>query len=960
MIQTLFTIMILLFVVPAYAQAPSSSSGVKAHRADQIEVDPDDISNSSSDDLQIVLEDLDAAIGSGPGGGDNLGSGSPASHTAGQNLIMSGYDVTGVRNIIGTGNISFLSFNGTNNDRFRVNNYIMILNDGYASTRPEDYSGIVIDGGVDADIYVRYRHDQLLGGLHDEVIFGSDSTYTVYYKFGDDVLVMGNRIALSWESGNSVSLEHDQTTDVLEFKGAEEYHFDGPVSWVGDGFGARLEQELNLFEWPTVTPGKWAIYGKEDDVLDPYWYLENVVICDDDFKGNATDGDDNCPGTMTVNQAGGGYAGSDGYCDSFDDWGACYPVKNKQRIITDNDSFGSDNLGDHTATEDLDMDGYGITNLGATGISIDHNGGTLELEFKGSTGGYYFDDRIILDTHSLWYRDSGNTIELQFDSPSVNRTVIIPDGTGWVYITPGVEDLDLGGFDLKGIGEAGITYDDINDILEFNSALGGYHFDGPLTWAGDGLGSRLELGLNLFEWPIVTPGQWAIYAKETGTLDPEWYVENVVICTDDSDGSSSGGTCPSGMTGNQTGGSEGDGYCDSFDDWGSCYEVNNQQRILTNLVTEDLDMNGYGISNIGEADLAYDAANDILEFNGALGGYKFDGPLTWAGDGFGSRLELDVNLFEWPTLTDDKWAIYSKEDDVLQPAYYAERKLSCTDAYSGPDTCPGTMTANQTSTAGADGYCDSFDDWGSCHLVQDRQQVATTSFRTMERMIYIQAQSLTSATNWMGAKCVGAKINETNMDWCNDPITRITVPAGYEMRVDSISMELLSSDLVTTGGNEVYDCTFFINVSNTRDTDGSCNHPGDPSDTSSTCLAEVTGRPLAHLGVTAAISPDTWPRLVNRGEPVVFNDFDGDGDTTDNDLSATAWWRLQVDHRHECDSGSTNSGDACWNNADCDGGDCDYKLSSVQGAHNNTPFECIHMPPVAANVVYTLHKLETY
>jgi hypothetical protein len=364
-----------------------------------------------------------------------------------------------------------------------------------------------------------------------------------------------------------------------------------------------------------------------------------------------------------------------------------------------------------------------------------------------------------------------------------------------------------------------------------------------------------------------------------------------------------------------------------------------------------LTLGEYGEISPSRAQILYDETDKTLDFSGVLGGYNFGGPVSWAGDGSGARLELQLNLFNWPWLTDDTWALYGKEDGLLRPNYYLESKRGCTDEYSGPDTCPGTMTASQTSTAGADGYCDDFDTWGSCYPVQDRQQISTSSVRQLEKQIIMRSNGMAFGTSWMGAKCAVATETANNMEWCNDPTTRITVPVGYEAEIDKITLQLISVDIATiTGGNELSDCTIFLNTSDERDTDATCNQPGDPDATD--CALDIVGTPLAHVGVTTLIGGGTWPRLDERGEVAVFEDIGA---------TATAWWRLQVDHRHECNAASDNDGDACWNNADCPSGLCVHKTQSVEGNHNgDAPYECQELPAISANVLYSIRKLETY
>jgi hypothetical protein len=345
-----------------------------------------------------------------------------------------------------------------------------------------------------------------------------------------------------------------------------------------------------------------------------------------------------------------------------------------------------------------------------------------------------------------------------------------------------------------------------------------------------------------------------------------------------------------------------------------------------------------------------------LDYNGGFAGHIFDGPLIWTGDGKGARLEFEMNLWEWPEVTPGKWALYGREslDSESASEWYLENVTDCTDEYDdgtgGDDDCPGTMNSDQ-NTGSADGYCDDFDDWGSCQPVYNKQQVATSSERLMEKHIFFRTEGMTSATNWMGAKCVGSEITENNLEWCNDPISMITVPPGYEARIDTITLRLMQGAITTTGGNEISDCTIFLNVSNaawSSTNDGGCNDPGR----SAACDAAITGYPLAHLGYTAAISPDTWPRLNTEGEIARFENID---------LTARSYWRLQVDHRHECNAASDNDGDACWNNADCPSGSCVLGSTSVESIHNGeAPFECIKVPPISANVIYTLRKVETY
>jgi hypothetical protein len=370
-------IVFLLLASLSHAQAPPSQSPVKAHRSDQISHDPTGSAFfTDEDDVKKALNALgDAVQAGGPGGGD------PATwsqYPATQNVDFANFDVLNVQYL----NHSFLTGRTAN---LLVTNASIVLDVDYDpdADLPDDprvvhNSSFTMNAGNGLDVYIRYQRDQLIGGIHDELIFKNDNpNYTVYYNFDNDVLIQGDRIVLDWASGDPVSVEHDSVDDTMKFKGAGGYDFDEQISWVGDGRGARLEQELNLFEWPLVTPGWWALYGKEDGVLDPYWYLENVVDCVDEYSGNTPDGADNCPGTMTADQDSG--SAGDDYCDSFIDWGACYPVKNKQRIITDQDPLGADNLGDHTATEDLDMDGYNIINQGTPPSMVDRFMVTIPL-----------------------------------------------------------------------------------------------------------------------------------------------------------------------------------------------------------------------------------------------------------------------------------------------------------------------------------------------------------------------------------------------------------------------------------------------------------------------------------------------------------------------------------------------------------------------------------------------------
>lgn len=74
--------------------------------------------------------------------------------------------------------------------------------------------------------------------------------------------------------------------------------------------------------------------------------------------------------------------------------------------------------------------------------------------------------------------------------------------------------------------------------------------------------------------------------------------------------------------------------------------------------------------------------------------------------------------------------------------------IACTDVKDGPQTCPGTMTADQTTGSAGDGYCDDFDTYGSCF---------TTRFPLWDTWVVNNAHFFTTSEGlwgWSNANCI--------------------------------------------------------------------------------------------------------------------------------------------------------------------------------------------------------------
>lgn len=328
--------------------------------------------------------------------------------------------------------------------------------------------------------------------------------------------------------------------------------------------------------------------------------------------------------------------------------------------------------------------------------------------------------------------------------------------------------------------------------------------------------------------------------------------------------------------------------------------------------------------------------------------YVFQGSVGWTGDGNGARLESDINTFASnPIITSGTGALFLQDNNLGLPMLFAGHDRACTDASDGSGnsrTCPETATSGGTQSGGvADGYCDDFGSYGDCTLQVDRTRVSTQRDRIQHEKITFGTSSLVGGTSgYFGAKCASRAGNFGDMEWCNGATTRWIAPPDAQLSVQEVGLTWSASSLPYTNPPDNADCTVLLGSHADRNA-AVCNRPGIDA------CAGWSFEPIVHIGDGATASGT--PQLLDTlGENVRVTDFDGDGNSEEDDLVTTGVFQLFVHHRHECSGTTTSPGEPCFTAADCTGGAPTCIIDTA------TPYVCLEVPYIDAEVVYTIQS----
>lgn len=329
--------------------------------------------------------------------------------------------------------------------------------------------------------------------------------------------------------------------------------------------------------------------------------------------------------------------------------------------------------------------------------------------------------------------------------------------------------------------------------------------------------------------------------------------------------------------------------------------------------------------------------------------YTFDGNVAWTGDGNGSRMELEINAAASdPVITEDWGAFFLQDDTQSQGVPHYGFSLSCTDASDGSTnsrTCPETATSGGTQTGGsADGYCDAFGTFGDCRLKYDRAPISNLRSRLGEAKFMMSTPSLVDnlSGSFFGAKCPNAFSFYGNMGWCNTAGALFVPPPGKRYNIKAVTLTSMDTHSALTNPPPTADCTAFLAWHADRNP-AVCNRPG---------IDTCTGwnfEPIVHLGGGATASGT--PQLLDTlGEQVRITDFDGDGDSEDNDLVVEGAWEILVHHRHECGGTTTSPGQPCFSASDCTGAAPTCVIDTVK------PWKCGEVISTDIAVEYSLES----